>query len=158
MKKKNYMLYIGIAMVLVFGVVLSACGGVELPKANKDRCDVNYRHNPTTNAELKEVIATEIALLGDTADLKYIDTSGVGNMSNAFGNNTTFNGDLSCWNTGNVTRMISLASAPSSSTASTIVAEFGTSTPQPLNTNAPITNNSEILINIIFFIFLSSYK
>lgn len=53
---------------------------------------------PTSNAELFDLISTGISVLGPNADLNYIDTSGVDDMSKLFRHqNYQFNGDISKW-------------------------------------------------------------
>ncbi len=57
------------------------------------------------NGELKTAVTTGISTWGNTADLNYIITTAVTNMSEMFNSNTTFNGDISLWDTGAVTNM-----------------------------------------------------
>ena len=63
-----------------------------------------YHYHPKTREELKELIQELIEERGNKADLNDIDTSEITDMSELFyGSN--FNGDISCWNVGNVKYM-----------------------------------------------------
>ena len=67
--------------------------------------EVKYAYTPTTSAELRTAVDTEIGIQGNTADLNIIDTSAVtymGYLFSAFSRNN-FNGDISKWNTAKVT-------------------------------------------------------
>ncbi len=61
--------------------------------------------SPTTNAELKTAVTTGISTWGNTADLNYIITAAITDMSGLFGIANTFNGDISLWNVSKVTNM-----------------------------------------------------
>ncbi len=54
---------------------------------------------------LQDEIKKAIAEHGATANLNYIDTSDITDMSNLFQNNATFNGDISKWDVSSVTNM-----------------------------------------------------
>ncbi len=56
---------------------------------------------PALEAEIKKRLDAE----GATADLNYIDTSDITDMSSLFQGNTNFNGDISKWNTSKVENM-----------------------------------------------------
>ncbi len=56
-------------------------------------------------AALQTEITTAIARDGNKANLNYIDTSEVTDMSRLFNANATFNGDISKWDTSSVTNM-----------------------------------------------------
>ncbi len=68
-----------------------------------------YKHSPTTINALKTAINTEITAQGNNADLNVIDVSGVTDMGDLFNGifsaHTDFNGDISGWETSNVTDM-----------------------------------------------------
>jgi hypothetical protein len=59
---------------------------------------------PRDKKELKEIILDTIKSDGLKADLNFIDTSGITDMSHLF-SYSKFNGDISRWNTGNVLDM-----------------------------------------------------
>ncbi len=61
--------------------------------------------SPTTNAQLKTAVNAGISSWGNTANLNYIITAAVRNMSEVFSSLLTFNGDISLWDTGAVTNM-----------------------------------------------------
>ena len=67
--------------------------------------EVKYAYIPTTKDELTAAIAVEITAQGNNADLNIIDTSAITDMSSIFQGKTNFNGDISKWNTANVTNM-----------------------------------------------------
>ena len=64
--------------------------------------------SPQTNAELKTAVNSGISTWGDTANLNYIITTAVTDMSDIFSGKTTFNGDISLWNTAAVTNMFQM--------------------------------------------------
>ena len=66
---------------------------------------VYKRYAPKTKAELTRAIDDEIVLQGNTANLNYINTSAITDMSDLFLRNSSFNGDISGWNVGKVTNM-----------------------------------------------------
>ncbi len=55
--------------------------------------------------ELEQKIKRAIKEHGSEANLNYIDTSLITDMSELFEDNTTFNGDISRWNVSKVTNM-----------------------------------------------------
>ena len=57
-----------------------------------------------TNETIKEIVKSEIARLGNNADLNHIDVSQVTDMSYLF-KESEFNGDISNWDVSNVTNM-----------------------------------------------------
>ena len=59
---------------------------------------------PKTKEELKKLIEYTIKLQGLNANLNFIDTSKITNMSGVF-SYTSFNGDISKWDVSNVTDM-----------------------------------------------------
>ncbi len=59
--------------------------------------------SPADNTELQTAVNTGIQLWGDTADLNYIITTAVTNMTEVF--SSVFNGDISRWNVSSVTNM-----------------------------------------------------
>ncbi len=61
--------------------------------------------SPTTNAELKTAVTSGISNWGDTADLNYIITTAVTDMSDIFSREQTFNGDIAGWDVSKVTDM-----------------------------------------------------
>ena len=78
------------------------------PKPRSERCKgIPYTEEPQTKAELKALIQAAINKDSPTASLNYIDTSAISDMSKLFAN-STFNGDISCWDTFNVTDMSSM--------------------------------------------------
>ncbi len=64
--------------------------------------------SPPTNAELKTAVNAGISTWGDTANLNYIITAAVTDMSDIFSAKTTFNGDISLWDTTAVTNMFQM--------------------------------------------------
>ncbi len=67
-----------------------------------------------SKAELQTEITRAINAEGATANLNYIDTSEVTDMSQLFENNATFNGDISKWDTSSVTNMYAMFSGATS--------------------------------------------
>ena len=63
-----------------------------------------YKYFPETKKELKEIIEKRIKDEGNEVDLNDIDVSKITDMSDLFVG-TDFNGDISNWNTSNVTDM-----------------------------------------------------
>ncbi|MGI9256820.1 MAG: BspA family leucine-rich repeat surface protein, partial [Salinispira sp.] len=61
--------------------------------------------NPQTNAELKTAVTTGITIWGNTANLNYIITTAITDMSKVFKDKSAFNGDISGWDTSRVTNM-----------------------------------------------------
>ena len=57
-----------------------------------------------TNETIKDIVKSEIARLGNNADLNHIDVSQVTDMSYLF-KGSEFNGDISKWDVSNVTNM-----------------------------------------------------
>ena len=57
-----------------------------------------------TNETIKEIVKSEIARLGDNADLNHIDVNQVTDMSYLF-DESEFDGDISNWDVSNVTNM-----------------------------------------------------
>ncbi len=73
--------------------------------------EVKYAYTPTTKAELKEAIDTEMTAQGNTADLNIIDTSAITDMRELFSaSRRNFSGDISRWNTANVKTMYGMFS------------------------------------------------
>ncbi len=79
--------------------------------------------SPTTNAELTTAVTTAIGdytdtndsgIWGNTADLNYIITTAVTNMSDIFAAQSEFNGDISGWDVSSVTDMSSMFIAATS--------------------------------------------
>ena len=66
---------------------------------------VTVSPSPTTNAELKTAVNAGISTYGNTADLNYIITAAVKDMSGMFNGKYTFNGDVSRWDVSSVTNM-----------------------------------------------------
>ncbi len=64
--------------------------------------------SPTTNAELSAAVTTGISNWGNTADLNYISTAAVTDMSSIFNSKTSFNGDISGWDVSAVTNMFQM--------------------------------------------------
>ena len=62
----------------------------------------SYKYSPETREELKEIIEKRIQDEGNEVDLNDIDVSKITDMSSLFVG-TDFNGDISNWNTSNVT-------------------------------------------------------
>jgi surface protein len=62
-----------------------------------------------TDATIRDIVQQEIERLGNDADLNHIDVSEVTDMSELFAY-CPFNGDISRWNTSNVTKMYSMFS------------------------------------------------
>ena len=63
-----------------------------------------YKYFPKTKQELKAIIKKRIEKEGNEVDLNDIDVSKITDMSDLFVG-TDFNGDISQWNTSNVTDM-----------------------------------------------------
>ncbi len=61
--------------------------------------------NPQTNAELKTAVTTGITIWGNNANLNYIITTTITNMSKVFKDKSAFNGDISEWDTSAVTNI-----------------------------------------------------
>ncbi len=61
--------------------------------------------SPPTNAELKTAVTNGISNWGQTADLNYILTAAVTDMSEVFKDKTAFNGNISGWTVSAVTDM-----------------------------------------------------
>ncbi|MGI9256321.1 MAG: BspA family leucine-rich repeat surface protein, partial [Salinispira sp.] len=61
--------------------------------------------NPQTNAKLVTAVTEGIDTWGNTADFNYIVTTAVTNMNGVFLSKSSFNGDISGWDTGAVTTM-----------------------------------------------------
>ncbi len=61
--------------------------------------------SPADNAALDTAVNAGISNWGNTADLNYIVTTAVTNMSEVFLSNSTFNGDISGWDVSSVTNM-----------------------------------------------------
>ncbi|MGI9255983.1 MAG: BspA family leucine-rich repeat surface protein [Salinispira sp.] len=66
---------------------------------------VTLSPSPQTNAELQTAVNAGIATWGNTADLNYIITTAVKDMSGMFNGKYTFNGDVSRWDVSSVTNM-----------------------------------------------------
>ncbi len=64
--------------------------------------------SPTTNAELKTAVTDGISNWGNTANLNYIITTDVTNMSYMFYSASAFNGDISDWDVSSVTNMFAM--------------------------------------------------
>ena len=64
-----------------------------------------YKYFPKTKQELKAIIKKRIEKEGNVVDLNDIDVSKITDMSDLFVG-TDFNGDISNWNTSNVTNML----------------------------------------------------
>ena len=62
------------------------------------------------NDELDAAVTTGITTWGDTADLNYIVTTAVTDMSLMFNNNSVFNGDISGWDVSSVTNISAIFS------------------------------------------------
>ncbi len=62
------------------------------------------------NDELDAAVATGITTWGQTADLNYIVTAAVTDMSLMFNNNSVFNGDISGWDVSSVTNISAIFS------------------------------------------------
>ena len=76
--------------------------GLSMREAKK--CKVQ----PKTNKELIDVVNKAVDELGNDADLNFIDTYHITDMSDVFSENygpVDFNGDISKWDTSNVTDM-----------------------------------------------------
>ena len=58
---------------------------------------------PINRNQLKTIIDITISKLGNECNLNFIDNSLITDMSGLF-QHSTFNGDISKWNVGNVTR------------------------------------------------------
>ncbi|MGI9256628.1 MAG: BspA family leucine-rich repeat surface protein, partial [Salinispira sp.] len=65
------------------------------------------------NDELIAAVDAGRTTWGETADLNYIITTAVTDMSNMFQNNATFNGDISLWDTTAVTNMFQMFASAS---------------------------------------------
>ncbi|MGI9256152.1 MAG: BspA family leucine-rich repeat surface protein [Salinispira sp.] len=72
--------------------------------------------SPTTNAALDTAVTAGISNWGNTADLNYIITTSVTDMSEVFLHKSVFNGDISLWDTGAVTNMRSMFAGASAFT------------------------------------------
>ncbi len=83
-------------------------GLVKLPS------EVASYYRPTTKTALKAIITAEKTRQGSggnnnpSPNLNMIDTSAITNMSGLFNGDSTFNGDITQWNTSNVTNMQAL--------------------------------------------------
>ncbi len=64
--------------------------------------------SPPTNAALKTAVANGISNWGQTADLNYILTTAITDMSEVFKDKTAFNGNISGWTVSSVTDMSSM--------------------------------------------------
>ena len=62
---------------------------------------------PVNNDNIKDVVKFSVQALGNSANLNWIDTSNVTNMSRTF-EGSQFNGDISGWDVSNVTDMNSM--------------------------------------------------
>ena len=56
-------------------------------------------------AHLDQLIAQEMKMQGPSCDLNHLDISAVTDLSSLFAKFATFQGDVSRWNTSNVTKM-----------------------------------------------------
>ncbi len=81
-------------------------GEIKTVVMNMTIIEIVYDHTPSTVAELQTAISAEVTKQGtNSPDLKNIDTSNMTSFRNLFNNNKTFNGDVSYWDTSNVTNM-----------------------------------------------------
>ena len=64
--------------------------------------------HPKTKAELQNLIQQAIRKHGSKADLNFIDTSAISDMSALFRDNQQFDGDISAWDTSRVTTMLDM--------------------------------------------------
>ena len=67
-----------------------------------------YKYKPINLNVLKENVNTEIAAQGNSADLRFIDTSLITRLVAVFQNKTEFNGNISNWEVSQVTNMSGL--------------------------------------------------
>ncbi len=81
--------------------VSGADGGIEL----FDPEEFSVTLSPPTNAELKTAVTNGISNWGQTADLNYILTTAITDMSEVFKDKTAFNGNISGWTVSAVTDM-----------------------------------------------------
>ncbi len=72
---------------------------------------IEYKYTPQNKTKLKEYIDAEIKAQGIDPNLNMIDTSNITDMGGLFYDTTifsTFNGDISLWNTSNVVNMVDM--------------------------------------------------
>ncbi len=95
--------------VVVSGVIVVATKGSDTIESDP----IDFLFYVADKKALEAEIAKAIKAHGATADLSYIDTSEVTDMSRLFEDNIEFNGDISKWNTSSVTSMREMFSGAS---------------------------------------------
>lgn len=94
-----------LSLAMVF-VVLTGCNLDALTQFNLPNPNISY--SPKTRDELQQIVDSEIARQGNSANLNNIDTSAITDMSGIFDGKANFNGDISSWNVSNVNNMNSM--------------------------------------------------
>ncbi len=89
--------------------VSGADGGIELFATEK----FSVTLSPQDNDELKTAVTEGIDTWGNTANLNYIVTTAVTDMSEMFKDKTAFNGDISSWDVSTVTNMSNMFNSAS---------------------------------------------